>query len=108
MTIKEYQEKASRTFPKNKTKDDLLLNAALGLAGESGEFADSLKKHFFQGHPLNKIHDAYELGDICWYIALAAKGLDIPLEEIFKMNIEKLEKRYPDGFSVEKSVGRTE
>ena len=49
---------------------------------------------------------AKELGDICWYLALAASSLDIPLEEIFELNIDKLKKRYPDGFEASKSEHR--
>lgn len=59
-----------------------------------------------QGHPLDREHLAKELGDVAWYLAEAATALDLDLEDILRANLEKLERRYPDGFSTEKSVGR--
>lgn len=43
---------------------------------------------------------------MAWYLAEAATALDLDLEDILRANLEKLEHRYPDGFSTEKSVGR--
>lgn len=48
-----------------------------------------------------------ELGDVAWYLAEAATTLDIPLEQIFQRNIEKLKSRYPEGFNSQKSVTRS-
>ena len=47
-----------------------------------------------------------ELGDICWYIAETATALDLSLEDIMAANIEKLRKRYPEGFSSKASIHR--
>ncbi len=91
MEANEYQEAALRTASSAKP-EDLILNGALGLAGESGEVADFVKKHLFQGHELNKEKLADELGDVCWYVAIMAKGLGYPLEEIMKMNIRRSRK----------------
>ena len=86
-----------------------LLNAALGIPGEAGEVADIVKKSMFQGHKLDKEHIAKELGDIAWYLALAADAIGYDLETIFQMNIDKLSARYPEGFfKVENSVNRQE
>lgn len=79
----------------------------MGLNGEAGEAIDLLKKHLFQGHKLDKNHMARELGDIAWYLAMSAYAIDYPLEEILKMNIEKLKERYPAGFESERSVHRS-
>lgn len=78
----------------------------MGLNGEAGEAVDILKKVLFQGHKLDREHIAFELGDICWYLALAADAIGYDLETIMKMNIDKLYARYPDGFEVDKSVNR--
>ena len=78
----------------------------MGLCGESGEAIDLVKKHLFQGHDLDKQAIAKELGDIAWYLAETATALDIPLEVIFAANIEKLRKRYPQGFDAQRSVNR--
>ena len=108
MTINEYQALAMRTSNKDLSPDYHLLNGALGLAGESGEIADLVKKSWMQGHGLDIEHIAKELGDVCWYIAETATAIGCDLETIMKMNIDKLKKRYPDGFDSERSQHRAE
>ena len=49
---------------------------------------------------------AGELGDIAWYLAEAATALGLPLEDILRANIEKLKRRYPQGFSASRSLCR--
>jgi NTP pyrophosphatase (non-canonical NTP hydrolase) len=105
MKANEYQEKALRTASTSKP-DDLVLNGVLGLAGESGEVADHVKKALFQGHKMDYDHIADELGDILWYVAIMSKGIGCTLDEIMTMNVEKLKKRYPDGFDSDKSLNR--
>ena len=88
-----------------------LMTAALGLCAESGEFTEVVKKIFLQGKPYNEenvFHMKRELGDICWYIAQACIALDISIEDVLHMNIEKLEARYPDGFEAFRSNNRSE
>lgn len=106
MTVNEYQNLAMRTLNPELHKKDVLINSVMGLCGESGEAIDLVKKWLMQGHPLDKEHLAKELGDVAWYLAEAATALDIPLEDILRGNIEKLKKRYPDGFDSEKSIVR--
>ena len=107
MTINEYQTAALRTAQRDKlTANELLLNSTLGLCGESGEVADLVKKHRFQGHDIEIEHIAKELGDVAWYLAVGAYAIGFDLESIFRMNIEKLEARYPDGFSTDRSLRR--
>ncbi len=107
MRANDYQKAALRTASTLEPKD-LVLNGALGLNGEAGEVADHIKKHLFQGHELDKENLAKELGDICWYIAITAEGLGYDLESIMQMNIDKLRKRYPNGFEAERSLHREE
>ena len=89
-----------------------LLTAALGLAAESGEFTEVVKKIILQGKPYNEdnvFHMKRELGDICWYIAQACMALDTTFDEIIEMNVDKLKARYPGGeFDVHKSENRRE
>lgn len=59
-----------------------------------------------QGHELDKEHLTKELGDIAWYLAEAATALEFPLDDILQANIDKLKKRYPDGFDAQKSLVR--
>jgi NTP pyrophosphatase (non-canonical NTP hydrolase) len=106
MTINEYQGLAMRTSNRELSKEDHLLNGVLGLVGESGEIADLIKKNRMQGHPIDIEHIAKELGDVCWYIAETATAIGCDMETIMKMNIDKLRKRYPDGFDTERSQHR--
>ena len=78
----------------------------MGLCGESGEAIDIVKKWLAQGHALDKEHLAKELGDVAWYLAEAATALDIPLETILRGNLDKLKKRYPEGFDTARSIVR--
>ena len=79
---------------------------SLGLTGEAGEFADMMKKHHGHNHDLDKEKAAKELGDVMWYVAVLANSLGYKLSEIADMNIQKLIKRYPNGFSVDESKNR--
>ena len=106
MTLDEYQRLAQRTSNKELSPDDHLFNAMLGLAGETGECCDLVKKCFFQdGRDIReKLKD--ELSDTMWYIAETASAMGWTLEEIGQHNIEKLRARYPDGFCPERSLHR--
>ena len=106
MTINEYQKLAMTTLNPDLDKKDVLINGVMGLCGESGEVIDIVKKHLAQGHELDKEKIVKELGDVAWYMAEIATVLDVELEDVLLQNIEKLKKRYPEGFSVEKSVNR--
>ena len=107
MTINEYQTAALRTAQTDKlTANELLLNSALGLCGESGEVADLIKKSRFQGHYIEIEHIAKELGDVAWYLAVGAYSIGYDLETILQMNVDKLKARYPDGFSTDRSLHR--
>ena len=107
MTGNEYQKLAMTTLNPDLSKQDVLINAVMGLCGESGEAIDIVKKHLHQGHELDIEKFQKELGDIAWYLAEAAYALDIPLDDIFEGNIAKLKARYPQGFDADKSIHRT-
>lgn len=108
MQINEYQDLAMRTANTSLGKDSQLVNAALGMCGEAGEFANLIKKMNYQGHDKDQAHLVKELGDVCWYIALAATALGVDLELVMSMNIEKLKARYPKGFESKLSIVRSE
>ena len=87
-----------------------LTTAGVGLAAESGEFLEIVKKMVFQGKPWNddnREHLIIELGDVMWYVMQACAALEVPIEEVVAGNVEKLKKRYPGGeFDVYKSENR--
>ena len=106
MTINEYQTLAMTTLNPELNKKDVLINGVMGLCGESGEAIDIVKKWLAQGHELDREKLAKELGDIAWYLAETATALDLDLEDVFAANIEKLRKRYPEGFDSQRSIHR--
>lgn len=112
LTANDYQRAALRTASEeNQDKFDgngPLLDAALGLGGEAGECLDIVKKHLFQGHELDLQGLLEELGDVAWYLAIFCDALGFTLETVMQMNIDKLRKRYPDGFDKARSINREE
>ena len=101
-----YQEKSKRTMNTALETKDQLNNYVFGLVGEVGEVVDLLKKFFFHGHEVDSNRLKSELGDILWYVSAVASLFNINLQEIAQGNVEKLEKRYPNGFSSEASIKR--
>lgn len=111
MNLNEYQELASRTIPIDKDKTLRVAEFCVGLCEEAGEAAGVLKKVVFHNHPLTeekKEKLIEELGDELWHVAALASEFGITLGEIGLYNIDKLSKRYPEGFSNERSVNRNE
>lgn len=85
-----------------------IFNACLGLSGEVGEFNDMVKKWVFHENELDINHAKKEAGDICWYLAMLCESFGWNLEEIMKMNVDKLKARYPEGFDTYRANHRSE
>jgi len=83
------------------------LNWALGAAGEAGEIADLMKKQIFHDHPVDRDKMLKEWGDLLWYVAVGAHWDGFKLSEVMAANIQKLQVRYPAGFSPQASLERT-
>lgn len=95
-------------MPKHFDKDIKILNCVIGANSEFGELSDIVKKWYFQGEELDKKKATLELGDCLWYICNLATALDISMENVLELNINKLLTRYPNGFSTEDSVNRVD
>lgn len=104
ITANDYQRACLRTAPGDKS--EWLENAIYGIIGEAGEIVDLVKKHKWQGHTLNAEDVALELGDLLWYGSLLASAINYDLGTVMQMNEKKLEQRYPEGFSKDRSVNR--
>ena len=111
MNFDEYQGIAATTGPAHTvdwpTEKELSVYA-LGLTGESGEVADMIKKHLGHGHELDGNKLLLELGDVLWYVAALANVNGWLLSEVAAANVQKLQKRYPNGFSTEASKARAD
>jgi len=106
MRIDDYQREAMSTA--SAVDSSSVTVAALGLAGEAGEFADHVKKFIAQGHPIDHSKLDAEAGDILWYLALYAQATKTTLSNIAAANLSKLRARYPKGFEAERSMNREE
>jgi NTP pyrophosphatase (non-canonical NTP hydrolase) len=106
MELNKYQDLANKTAGNKEGFYSTLAIWSLGLTGESGEVADIIKKVVGHGHDLDREELKKELGDVLWYIASLSTELGFSLEEVAERNIDKLEKRYPDGFSYYRSQYR--
>lgn len=107
MNNKQYRTEIERTMNKELSEKDKVTMLALGIAGEAGEVADSLKKIIYHGHGLDRDKLVEELGDLEYYLQHLKKHYNIHDKEVYIENIKKLKKRYPQGFSEEASRNRT-
>jgi NTP pyrophosphatase (non-canonical NTP hydrolase) len=110
MDFNEYQTLASRTATfDGKQKEYQMLYLTLGIAGESGEVAEKVKKILRNDNgvvdPEKRDALKHEIGDVLWYLSQLARILDIPFEECASANIAKLADRAARG--VIKSEGDT-
>lgn len=117
--MEDYQKEAMRTDDgmmgmriRNRLGDDAvkdaggLIYAALSLGGESGEVVEIIKKWAGQDAPLDKAHLTEELGDVLWSVAKICDSIGVYISDVMEQNIDKLWKRYPDGFDVERANNR--
>jgi len=77
-----------------------LLTASIGLASETGEFSEIVKKCLFQGKPMNEetiFHMKRELGDVIWYWIQGCYALNLDPNDVIAENVNKLKARYPGG-----------
>lgn len=108
MNGSEYQKHVMRTANKNLTKYEALNNCCLGMAGEVGEFIELIKKFKYHGKSLDLDKAKKELGDCIFYLVWAMDCLGLTMEEVLLANVQKLQKRYPEGFSTTASLNRPE
>ena len=108
MKIEDYQKLAMRTAKDMGSDKMNLIHAAMGLSSDAGEFVDCIKKHVIYGKPLDLENAIEELGDVMWFIALAASQLRVSFNQIMQHNIDKLAKRYPEKYTDEAAIERAD
>ena len=106
LTLAEYERRAARTVNPSLDRDRRLLDAAAGLAEEAGETLGLVRKHLFMNHDLDVARMTVELGDALWCLTAVAGALGVSLEDVAEANLQKLGRRYPEGYSDEASVDR--
>jgi NTP pyrophosphatase (non-canonical NTP hydrolase) len=100
MNFEEYQKK-SRVTAKYPNAGNNYIYPTLGLAGESGEVAEKIKKVIREKDGIVSDEDREEikkeLGDVLWYVTQIAAELGLSLNDVAEKNIEKLYSRMERG-----------
>jgi NTP pyrophosphatase (non-canonical NTP hydrolase) len=110
MDLRQYQEEAEKTSGAygSEVKEIRQLFALISLLGELGEFANLVKKKYRHGHGILDVELRAELGDVLWYLAETCSAFGFDMNQIAVQNLDKLQRRYPNGFSSEASKNRPE
>ncbi|WP_261378111.1 nucleoside triphosphate pyrophosphohydrolase family protein [Bacillus paralicheniformis] len=108
MDEKQYMGEIKRTMNYEIDLDQRLSMLALGLAGEVGEIVDHIKKAVYHGHEIDHVELGKEFGDVMWYLYNLMDDLGVDPDIVRFLNVEKLRRRYPEGFSEEASQNREE
>lgn len=110
MDIKEYLELSEKTlsdgFHIDSSQKQKILHAAIGMATESAEILDAVKKHAFYGKEIDMVNIQEEIGDLMRYVAILLREYNLDFHQILDDNITKLKKRYGEKFSTEKAINR--
>lgn len=106
LTLNDYQQASLRTMQYD-IKDPILFCSTM-LSSEVGEVQGLIQKHFWQGHPLNHEKVKEEAGDVLWAQSGLMWLLGQQLGDVAVSNVRKLMKRYPDGFTSVRSIGRAD
>ena len=98
----------NRLFVKPEDRAGKLLHAAVGVAGEAGELLDQVKKHWIYNKDLDHENILEECGDLLFYTTAVLIHSGWSLEEAMVHNMEKLAKRYPQGYTDEAARERAD
>ena len=99
VTFDDYQLGAARTLNPSLDERSRLIDAAAGLAEESGEVLAHVRKHLYQARELHRERIADELGDTLWCVSAVATSCGLSLGDVARGNLAKLERRHPDRFA---------
>lgn len=81
-----------------------IAHGIIGVSNEAGELLGLLKKMMFNERIITREQIADELGDVAWYMARVLRGIGMGWEELFDINVAKLEKRYSGSYSATKAA----
>jgi NTP pyrophosphatase (non-canonical NTP hydrolase) len=97
--LSEYQKICKITAKKDfANKNEEIMTWGLGISGEAGDVASCIKKTFAHGND-QKEGIRENVGDVLWYAAMICNFFEWDFQEILEENLEKLKKRYPEGFT---------
>lgn len=117
-----YCDFVQRLFAKRVAGSDGIMHGAIGAAGEAGEIVaavllneahavkalDDAKKHWVYDKPLNKMKLIEEMGDQCFYLVALCNLLGVTLADVIEHNMDKLNRRYPQGYTDQAAIDRAD
>lgn len=106
MSEAEYRNYVSSLFVKRREGIEGTLHAAVGLSGESGEILDLVKKSWCYGKVLDRNKMLEEAGDVYHYFTMLCIKMGWTMEDVISNNVEKLNKRYPNGYTDHAAIAR--
>lgn len=86
--------------------DHAFAHGVIGIAGEAGELVDILKRQMAYGKEPDEQHVLEELGDLFHYMVYLMVRYGFTIDDIINANMEKLDKRYPNGYSDKDALER--
>lgn len=106
LTFCDYQEQSYKNIKPHKDWRDMICDYSIGLCEEVGEVMNHIKHLFWSKENIDKDKLKKEFGDVLWYLSALVTEFECDLGEVAKLNIEKLNARYKNGFSFESSQNR--
>lgn len=103
-----FRHNVSRLFVKPDDFNGRVLHATVGVSGEGGELLDAAKKAWVYGAPLDTENVKEECGDCLFYLQALLMEIGSSIEEAMEMNITKLNKRYPEGYTDQAAIERAD
>lgn len=97
MNLREYQKETDRAIPSHNCEEEEILHWCIGLSEECGEIMSIIKHHYFGGEEFDRESLVKECGDVLWYLAALCRSCNINLAYVARINVEKINHRYPGG-----------
>jgi NTP pyrophosphatase (non-canonical NTP hydrolase) len=109
----EFREFVDFLFQSRREGVEGFVHASMGMAFESGEVGDHMKKAWVYDRPFDRDEIIEEMGDTLHYffmmlIKLSEGRPSVGLGDIIDANMAKLRKRYPNGFTKHDAIARTD
>lgn len=106
--MKHFENHVAKLFVKPSDNMGRMLHACVGIAGESGELLDAVKKTWIYGKQLDRENVLEECGDLLFYIQAMLTECGFTIDDAIRHNIEKLKRRYPDGYTDLAAINRAD
>ena len=100
VTLDQYQNLCAQTAQKFDSSEKEIFTWGLGIAGEAGDVASCIKKTFAHDND-QKDGIRENIGDTLWYAVMICNFFGWSFNDILEENVEKLTKRYPNGFTMQ-------